>query len=107
MKRWIHSKTETTVYRNKRNPSKYEPVKSSYDPTVADEYVVKVWHELDEPKRGLPSASEEIFFTVANSPSAAIEQVKREYTGPIDRIEIVDINPEDMDEDDYMEIPFY
>lgn len=116
MKRWIHSTTETTIYRNKRNPNKYvevhrddkdyEPVESSYDPTVADEYVVKIWYESDEPRRGLPSASEEVFFTVANSPSDAIEHVKREWTGPIDRIEIVDINPEDMDEDDYMEIPF-
>lgn len=116
MKRWIHSTTETTIYRNKRNPNKYvevhrdgkdyEPVESSYDPTVADEYVVKIWYESDEPRRGLPNASEEVFFTVANSPSDAIEHIKREWTGPIDRIEIVDINPEDMDEDDYMEIPF-
>lgn len=79
---------------------------STYDPSVADEYVVKIWHEVEGMRGGLPSASEEIFVTVANSPQQAIEQVKREWGGPIDRIEIVDINPDDLGDDEYMEIPY-
>ena len=79
-------------------------VKSSYDPTEADTYIVKIWHEVDPGHDvATPEAAEEIFEIVAKSPSDAIEQAKREWSGPIDRIEIVDINP---DPDDYEEIPF-
>lgn len=85
MKKWIHA---------------------AYDLEKADEYVVKIWHEIEGMRNGLPDAAEEIFFTVANSPEDAIEQVKKEWDGPIDRIEIVDVNPDDLDEDEYMEIPF-
>ena len=45
-----------------------------------------------------PEAAEEVFTVVANSPQDAIDQVKRLWTGPIDRIEIVDVNPEDDNE---------
>ena len=44
-------------------------------------------------------AAEEIFQIVANSPDQAKERAKMQWSGPIDRIEIVDINPEDSDID--------
>lgn len=82
-------------------------ITSSYDPAEADTYVVKIWYEVEanaEDTYG-PEAAEEIFTIVANSPQAAIEMVKDQWDGPIDRIEIVDINPEES-EDDFPEIPF-
>lgn len=81
-----------------------EVVESSYDPTEADTYIVKIWHEV-EPEYDAPNgpqAAEEIFEVVATSPQEAKEIAKRQWTGPIDRIEIVDINPEDPEE----HIPF-
>ena len=75
-------------------------VKASWDPTEADLYIVKIWHEIEanaEDTYG-PEAAEEIFEIVARSPQDAIEQAKRSWDGPIDRIEIVDINPEDNGE---------
>lgn len=69
----------------------------------ADTYVVKIWYETDPGHDTLgPVASEEIFFEVANSPDEAIENVKRAWTGPIDRIEVIDVNPEE-DEYEYAE----
>lgn len=69
----------------------------------ADEYVVKIWHEVDGAYRGNSSAAEEVFFIVADNPSQALERAKNQWSGPIDRIEIVDINPEleDFDEAAY------
>lgn len=66
----------------------------------ADLYVVKIWHEVeaDPESMYLPEAAEEIFEIVANSPQAAIEIAKMRWSGPIDRIEIVDVNP---DPDEY------
>lgn len=82
----------------------YEEVTSSYDPTEADTYVVKIWHEI-EPSYDAPNgpeAAEEIFTVVATSPQEAKEYAMKQWKGPIDRIEIVDINPEENE--DY--IPF-
>lgn len=79
--------------------------KLSYDPTEADLYVVKIWYEV-EPEYDAPNgpqAAEEVFFIVANSPDAAMEQAKMQWTGPIDRIKIVDVNPE---ESEYEDMPF-
>ena len=77
-----------------------EVVESSYDPTEADLYVVKIWYEIDpgyDAPNG-PQAAEEIIQVVAGSPDEAVERAKMEWSGPIDRIEIVDINPEDTEE---------
>ena len=74
-------------------------IKASWDPTDADLYVVKIWHEVEcnaEDCYG-PEAAEEVFEIVARSPQDAIEQAKMQWDGPIDRIEIVDVNPEDYD----------
>lgn len=75
------------------------------DDPYADLYVVKIWYEV-EPSGDTaygPEAGEEIIQTVATSPQEAIEYAKRAWNGPIDRIEIVDINPE-IEED--QELPF-
>lgn len=69
----------------------------------ADLYVIKIWHEVDPGHDvAAPEAAEEIIKTVATSPDEALEYAKKAWSGPIDRIEIVDINPEDDEE----EIPF-
>lgn len=81
---------------------KLKRIKASKYYEGADTYVVKIWHEVDDMRGGLPSAAEEIFTIVANSPSQAIEIAKDRWTGPIDRIEIVDINPDD----DVESLPF-
>ena len=62
-------------------------VNGSYDPTVADLYVVKIWHD----------DGEELIKVVAGSPDEALERAKDQWTGPIEEIEVVDINPEDID----------
>lgn len=77
MKRWIHAANESW----------------SDDPN-ADLYIVKIWHEVDSPRAGSPHAAEEIFRIVATSPDQAKEYAKQRWQGPIDRIEIVDVNPE-------------
>ena len=85
MKRWIHA---------------------SYDPAEADLYVVKIWHEIDPGHDvAAPVAAEEIFTIVANSPSEALEMAKQQWSGPIDRIKIVDVNPEEGEEP--FELPFF
>jgi len=76
MKRWIHASWEQDPF--------------------ADLYVVKIWYEIDPGHDTLgPVAQEEIIEVVATSPSEALERAKKEWSGPIDRIEIVDINPEE------------
>lgn len=78
-------------------------IRCSYDPTEADLYIVKIWYEVDPGYDVVgPVAAEELFSIVATSPDEAIERVKQQWSGPIDRIEIVDINPKDYDED----VPF-
>lgn len=77
-----------------------DPVEASSDIDDADLYVIKLWHEVD-PGRDMmgPQAAEEVFQTYADSPEDAMDQVKRAWKGPIDRIEIVDVNPlDDLDE---------
>lgn len=68
----------------------------------ADTYVVSIWHEVEGMRGGLPSAAQEIFEIVADSPDEALERAKMQWKGPIDRIEIIDVNPEDTEED----VPF-
>lgn len=75
-------------------------VKASYDPTEADTYVVKIWYEV-EPEYDAPNdpeAAEEIIEVVANSPQQAKEYALMQWDGPVDRIEIVDVNPDYTDE---------
>ena len=74
------------------------------DDEGGDLYVVKIWHEID-PGHDVagPEAAEEVFEVMADSPDQAIEWVKDCWHGPIDRIEIVDINPESNIE----EPPYY
>ena len=98
-KRQLGIKSSTTVRALKKksriNASKY------YE--GADTYVVKIWHEIDPGHDVVaPVAAEEIFEVVAGSPSEAKERAAQMWNGPINRIEIVDINPDD----DYDEIPF-
>lgn len=60
-----------------------------------DLYVIKIWYETDPGHdTSGPVAAEEIITTYANSPQAALDDAKRQWSGPIDRIEIIDINPE-------------
>lgn len=78
-------------------------VNGSFDPTEADLYVVKIWYEIDPGHDvAAPEAAEEIIKVVATSPDAALEIAKEQWTGPIDRIEIVDVNPDE----DVEELPF-
>lgn len=80
-------------------------IRGSYDPTEADLYIVKIWHEVDPGYDVVgPVAAEELFSIVATSPDEAIERVKQQWSGPIDRIEIVDINPEN--DTDFIEDTF-
>ena len=69
------------------------------DDPNADLYVVKIWHEIEANAEDCygPEAAEEIIDVVANSPEQAMERAKMQWSGPIDRIEIVGINPEDTD----------
>lgn len=83
-------------------------IRSSYDPTEADLYVVKIWYEVDPGHDvAAPEAAEEIIKVVAGSPDEALERAKMSWSGPIDRIEIVDINPSEYVPDyDDEEPPF-
>lgn len=69
--------------------------------SIPDLYVVKIWHEVEANAEDCygPEAAEEIITVFANSPQQALEYAKNEWSGPIDRIEIVDVNPEDYDYD--------
>lgn len=68
---------------------------------LPDLYVVKIWYEVDPGHDvAAPEAAEEIITVFANSPQQAMDYAKMEWSGPIDRIEIVDINPEDYDYSD-------
>lgn len=68
-----------------------------------DLYVVRIWHEIDPGHDvAYPEAAEEIFEIMADSPDEAIERAKQYWHGPIDRVEIVDINPEP----DTKELPY-
>ena len=79
MKRWIHASYDYS------EPDYIEP----------DTYVIKIWHEIDPGHDvAAPEAAEEVFFIAANSPDQAIEWAKMRWSGPIDRIEIVDVNPD-------------
>lgn len=82
MKRYVRAKVQASKY--------YED---------ADTYVVKIWHEVEGMRGGLPSAAEEIFDIVAGSPDEALERAKMLWKGPIDRIEIVDVNPDEYTEE--------
>ena len=67
-----------------------------------DLYVVKIWHEIEanaEDTYG-PEAAEEIIQVVANSPDQALERARMEWSGPIDRIEIIDVNPEEVSDEE-------
>lgn len=92
MKRWVHPATGVKASE--------DYVSDWRDDPNADLYVVKIWYESDPGHDTIgPVASEEIIETVATSPQEAIEYAKRAWSGPIDRIEIVDINPEYDDDE--------
>lgn len=71
---------------------------------ATDTYVVKIWHEIEADPESMngPVAAEEIFEVAATSYQEALELAKQQWSGPIDRIEVVDVNPEP---DEY-EVPF-
>lgn len=70
----------------------------------ADLYVIRIWYEVDPGHDvAAPEAGQEIITVKAISPQQAMEYAKMQWDGPIDRIEIVDINPEDYVEEE----PFY
>lgn len=74
-------------------------IRNSYDPTEADLYVIKIWYEIDPGHDAVaPEAAEEIISVVATSPDEALEYAKKAWKGPIDSIEIVDINPDDSED---------
>lgn len=71
----------------------------------ADLYIVRIWYEIDpEHDVAYPQAAQEIIAVFANSPQQAKERALDQWDGPVDRIEIVDINPEDYDPDE--QLPF-
>ena len=71
----------------------------------ADLYIVKIWYEVDPGHDvAYPQAAEEIIAVFANSPQQAKEWALDQWDGPVDRIEIVDINPEGYEPDE--ELPF-
>lgn len=75
--------------------SDYEAPSDSEGDWLTDTYVVKIWHETDPGHDTMgPEAAEEVFEVVATSPQDALEKVKRQWTGHIDAIRIVDVNPE-------------
>lgn len=77
-------------------------IKSSEE--LVDTYIVSIWHEIDPGRDSIgPAAAQELFEVVANSPQQAIEYATKRWSGPIDRIEIVDVNP---DPDDYQSLPY-
>ena len=62
--------------------------------------MVKIWYEV-EPEYDAPNgpeAAEEIIEVVANSPQQAKEYALMQWDGHVDRIEIVDVNPDYTDE---------
>lgn len=68
---------------------------------MADLYIVKIWYEIDpEHDVAAPEAAQEIIPVKAISPQQALEYAKMQWDGPIDRIEIVDINPDETFEDE-------
>ena len=68
---------------------------------MADLYIVKIWYEIDpEHDVAAPEAAQEIIPVKAISPQQALEYAKMQWSGPIDRIEIVDINPDETFEDE-------
>lgn len=59
-----------------------------------DIYVVSVWYEVDPGHDvAAPQAAQEIFEVSATCPEDAIAQVKAEWQGPFERIDIIDVNP--------------
>ena len=96
--RWAKTRYSSTEPR--RGIASSTKVKASEeDDSIVDTYVIKIWHEVDPGHDvGGPEAAEEIITVVANSPDQALEYAKMRWQGPIDRIAIVDVNPED-DED--------
>lgn len=82
-------------------------IRASYDD--ADTYIVSIWHEVEanaEDTYG-PEADQEIFEIVATSPEEAIEIAKDRWQGPIDRIDILDVNPDaGLLNDEDFPIPF-
>lgn len=94
--KWVREYNKQAL-RGKINSS--TRIKASKYYEDADTYVVKIWHEIDPGHDVVaPEAAEEIFTIVAGSPSEAKERAAQMWDGPIDRIDIVDINPEYEDE---------
>ena len=103
--RRINERMAKEEARLKRNS---EDVTSSYDPTEADTYIVKITYEVDPGHDvAYPEAAEEILKVVATSPDEAFDYARKAWGGrPIDDIKIVDINPEDDPNSEDEWVPF-
>ena len=62
-----------------------------------DTYLVRIWHEVEGMRGGLPDAAEELFLIDADGPEEAFRLAKMQWDGPIDNVEIEYIRPEDKD----------
>ena len=71
MKRYVRSKVQASKY-NKDT----------------DTYLVRIWHEVEGMRGGLPEAAEELFFVNADGPEEAFRLAKMQWDGPIDNVEI-------------------
>lgn len=76
---------------------------SEYSSIATNTYVVKIWHEVEGARGGLPSAAEEVLYIEANTEREALDKAEDGWDGPIDRIEVIGINPED---DEMEDLPF-
>lgn len=77
-------------------------IKASQD--IIKTYVVKIWYEVDPGHDTAgPVADEEVIFVDAKTKEEAIREAKKEWDGPIDRIDVVGVY---SDEDKWDSIPF-
>ena len=71
-----------------------------YEAPDNDLYEVTIWYEVDPGHDAMgPQAATEVLEYYADSPDEAIEFAKRDWDGPIDRLEITAVNPEYDDVD--------
>ncbi len=70
----------------------------NYDDAYAPTYTVCIWHEVDPGRDTLgPVAAQEFFDFVADSPQQALDYARNAWQGPIDRIEVVAIDGEPVE----------
>ena len=60
-------------------------------------FTLRLMVEADRPVNGMPSVNEDFYDVVATSPQEAKDYFLRDYSGPIDRLDIVGIEDEKLD----------